>query len=241
MVDMDTLRKVPVPAKEGRWCPLPHHELVDEAIRGFTANKLMVKEATYALNHEGRQFFGLLSLITESAQNDWNLIVGLRNSHDKSFSASLCCGNRVMVCDNLAFTGEVQLVRKHTTNIMADLPCLMMRAIGRFNELRGIQEKRIDLYKQTMLAEKDVHDLLVRSVKIGFLPVTKLPAVLGQWEHPTFPEFAEQPNLWRLQNAFTEVQKESNIFSLPKNQLAMHALLDVAAGFVGRDFADDTE
>jgi len=43
--------------------------------------------------------------------------LGLRNSHDKSFSLALTVGFRVFVCDNLAFIGDFQAViaKKHTS------------------------------------------------------------------------------------------------------------------------------
>jgi len=52
---------------------------------------------------------------------DFALVVGLRNSHDKSFPAGLVIGASVLVCDNLSFSGEVRLARKHTYPIIATL------------------------------------------------------------------------------------------------------------------------
>jgi hypothetical protein len=40
------------------------------------------------------------------------------------------------VCDNLSFSGEVRLARKHTSRIEADLPALVNRAVGQLGELR---------------------------------------------------------------------------------------------------------
>ena len=44
-------------------------------------------------------------------------VVGVRNSHDKSFPAGLVIGASIFVCDNLSFSGEVKLARKHTVHV----------------------------------------------------------------------------------------------------------------------------
>ena len=57
-------------------------------------------------------------------------MLGLRNSHDKTFPAGIVAGSAVFICDNLAFSGEVKLARKHTTHITRDLPRLVQSAVG---------------------------------------------------------------------------------------------------------------
>jgi len=53
--------------------------------------------------------------------SDYAWIVGLRNSHDKTYPAGLVAGSKVFVCDNLCFSGEVRLSRKHTRHAVRDL------------------------------------------------------------------------------------------------------------------------
>src|SRR4051812_22884309 len=42
------------------------------------------------------------------------LAVGIRNSFDKSLPLGFVAGNRVFVCDNLAFRSDLSVKRKHT-------------------------------------------------------------------------------------------------------------------------------
>ena len=44
--------------------------------------------------------------------------------------AGLAVGAAVFVCDNLSFSGEVRLARKHTAHFERDLPQLVGRTIG---------------------------------------------------------------------------------------------------------------
>jgi hypothetical protein len=52
-----------------------------------------------------------------------NLAVGLRSSIDKSIALQWCCGSRVFVCDNLAFSAETQITRKHNLSSNASAVC----------------------------------------------------------------------------------------------------------------------
>src|SRR5262249_51585397 len=86
------------------------------------SNGLHVVQEGHGLWRDGQRYFGLMEVRNGSNADDFGLVVGLRNSHDKSFPAALALGSRVFVCDNLAFSGEVKLSRKHTTYIWRDLP-----------------------------------------------------------------------------------------------------------------------
>ena len=60
-----------------------------------------------------------------SVSKSYRYVIGMRNSNDMKFPAGLVLGIAPFVCDNLAFTGEVTVARKHTTNIKRDLPMLI--------------------------------------------------------------------------------------------------------------------
>ena len=61
---------------------------------------------------------------------DYCWVLGLRNSHDKTFPAGIVAGAQLFICDNLSFSGEVKFARKHTSHIVRDLPQITSRAIG---------------------------------------------------------------------------------------------------------------
>ena len=58
--------------------------------------------------------FGLLEVANCQQTEDYAYVLGLRNSHDKRFPAGLAVGASVFVCDNLSFSGEIKIGRKHT-------------------------------------------------------------------------------------------------------------------------------
>ena len=131
-----------------------------------------------------------LEVTNGEAHDDYGLVIGLRNSHDKSFPAAIALGSGTFVCDNLAFSSEVTIARRHTRFIERDLPRVVHTAVGRLADMRGRQDERIRTYKETELTDPAAHDLVVRAVDAEVLPVTQLPAVLGEWRSPRHAEFA---------------------------------------------------
>lgn len=224
------LDAVPVPARTDSWCPVPHHHLLDLVRGSLDAAGYRMTGEQHALAQAGQRYFGLLEV--HHGHGDYGLVVGVRNSHDKTFPAGLCLGSRVFVCDNLAFSSEVVIARKHTSRIELDLPGLVMRAVGRLTEARGLQDDRIAAYKAAAVSDPAAHDLLVRAVDTGALPVRRLTETLQEWRTPSHEAFAPRTG-WRLFNAVTEALKGMDLQALPRRTQTLHGLMDGLCGFGG--------
>jgi len=228
-IDRHELANVPTPEPTSTWQPIPHAELLKLVELTLMNNGLPVINQSHALARDGLRYFGLLQVQNEH-QADYSLVIGLRNSHDMSFPAGLVIGSGVFVCDNLAFSGEVNLARKHTRFILRDLPQLVERAVGQLGDLRVQQDQRIEAYKQEALTPRDAHHLLVQMVDSRVLPVTRLTHALREWREPQHDEFRESHNGWRLFNAVTEAIKGRNLDQLPRRTQALHGIMDSACG-----------
>jgi hypothetical protein len=156
------------------------------------------------------------------------LVLGLRNSHDKSFPVGLVAGASVFVCDNLSFSGEVRLTRKHTTHLQRDLPQLVAGGVGKLMQLWMHQGQRIDAYKNHRMRDKSAHDLVIRAVDVGACTNRMTPSVIKEWREPSHIEFGER-SACSLFNAFTEILK-GNLPELPKRTEVLHALFDTTVG-----------
>jgi hypothetical protein len=138
-------------------------------------------------------------------------------------------GSAVFVCDNLAFSAEVTIARRHTRFIERDLPRIVHTAISRLADMRGQQDERIRTYKDTELSDPAAHDLVIRAVDAQVLPITQVPAALAEWREPSYEEFAAGgKSVWRFHNALTHVWKGRNLTALPRRSQALHGLLDAA-------------
>ena len=134
VIEMEQLRGVALPDATETWTPVAHDVLVDSVKGALVASGAEIVREEHALYQNGDRYFGLLHL---GENNDGgNTVVGIRNSHDKTFPAGLSLGNHVFVCDNLSFSGDVVVARKHTRFISRDLDRLIYAAVGKLADLR---------------------------------------------------------------------------------------------------------
>jgi hypothetical protein len=170
-----------------------------------------------------------MEIVRNTEPDDYCWVLGLRNSHDKTFPAGVTAGAQVFVCDNLSFSGEVKLARKHTRFIDRDFPLLVERAIGLLVTKWHDQSVRFEAYKQSEISDGLAHDLIIRSVDVGICSNRMIPEVLKWWRKPAYEEFRARC-VWSLFNSFTESLKQGNLAELPKRTEALHGLLDSHVG-----------
>jgi hypothetical protein len=131
-VTLDDVRAVETPEPSFRgekgkriFHPIPHALLHDTVIDQLGESGYEVQESSHGLTKGGDRYFGLIQVRHNSepeVARDHGLVIGLRNAHDGMFQAATALGARVFVCDNLSFSGEVVVGRRHTRNILRDLP-----------------------------------------------------------------------------------------------------------------------
>ena len=230
IVDRADLFEVITPNGSKTHFPIPHRDLLTEVENQLRETGFIIQGETHALSHEGQRYFGVIqvSLPTRNEQ-DFNWVVGLRNSHDKSLTSGVVAGTQVLVCDNLCFNGEVKLSRKHTRHIMRDLRQLTARAVGQLGDKFRDLDRRVASYKQHYLPDRSAHDLVIRAVDCGAVTPSQVPAVLQEWRKPQHQEFLPR-NVWSLFNAVTEIHKTVNPHTAMKRGEALYGLCDAAAG-----------
>jgi len=132
VIERNALFDIKTPAATDTWFPLPHRHLVVEVENQLTDVGFQILSQTHAISHDGNRYFGILevSQFGTMPNNGHGWVVGLRNSHDKTFPAGLVAGTKVFVCDNLSFSGLIQIRRKHTRFAVRDLRQLTARAVG---------------------------------------------------------------------------------------------------------------
>ena len=163
--DLNEVSRVTTPAATESWQPIPHHQLIQTVQRTLATTRLTIGTTAHSLSHDGMRYFGLMEVHGQKNSDDYCWVLGLRNSHDKTFPAGIVAGASVFVCDNLSFSGEVKFARKHTRFINRDLPQLTERAIGLLMA-KGVMHAR----RQALLAidlRGIAHGALVLAELIG--------------------------------------------------------------------------
>jgi hypothetical protein len=238
-VDRDSVTRVATPLGEGIHRPIPHIQLVDLVTDSLRSAGLVVTGEAHALSKNKQRYFGLLQVDLEqrdsTAIKDFSWVVGLRNAHDKTFPATVCAGSRVFVCDNLAFNGEIMLARRHTTNVLRDLPQLTNRAVGLLSAKWNDLETQVKAYKAHELDDRHAHDVVVKMLEAGVFGCTTLPKVLNEFREPRHEEFLKEGRTaWTMMNAVTEVMKGVDMGYAVKRTQAMHGVLDGEVGLLAQ-------
>jgi hypothetical protein len=227
-VERPALSLVSTPRATSSWQPIPHEDLIHRVERLLPQHGLRVVNESHALTHDGSRYFGLLQVANGDPGTEYGRVLGIRNSHDKSFPAGVVAGTQVFVCDNLAFCGEITVTRKHTRYLMRDLPGKIERAVDELVVRWESHDRRVESYKARRVSDRMVHDLTIRALDAGAFPARQLPAVLHEWREPRHEAFRPR-NLWSFFNAVTENQK-GNLMMLPRRTEALHRVCDAAVG-----------
>ena len=228
-VSRSQVDRTPCPKPTKSWQPISHGALLASVESALYLTGLGVGAQAHALTQDGERYFGLLEVCSPQEADDYRMVIGVRNSSDKSLPVGLCLGSSVVVCDNLAFHGSWKVSRRHTTYLQRDLPLLVASGVGKLIELWGHQAERIKLYKETIIRDRTAHDLLVRAFDLKVVPNRMIPEVLHEYREPRHPEAFSERSMWSLYNAISETLK-GNLPALPRRTEALTALFDTHCG-----------
>lgn len=231
---LDDVRSIATPDPTETHQPIPHGTLIDMTRRALGDVGYRVESERYELANDGARMFSTWAIVNGTHSDDYRLSVGLRNAHDKAFAAGMGLGTWVLVCSNLDFAADFLFGRKHTPNILRDLPDLVRNLVGNVPTFRDTHERRLQAYRRTSLSDVDVHDVLIRSVDSKVMATSYIAKVLEEWRSPQHEEFKAR-NVWSLMNAYTEVFKSTNIFDLSGRTRRLHGLLEPLAIERGND------
>ncbi len=225
-VNRARLKAIQTPAPTKSWQPFSHSRLLGMLNQSLDKGGFEIKEESHLIARKGQRYFGLLQvahpdLITE----DSVIVIGLRNAHDKVFGAGLCVGESVLVCSNLAFSGDIMFNRRHTRHVMKDLQEGIDAAVESIPHLWMDHQNRKVNYLKRIIQDVEAHDLIIQSFDAGILGPKSLNILLKNYREPESNAF-EARNLWSLYNAYTNVLKNQNIFTLPARTQALHQLFD---------------
>ena len=196
---------------------------IDKEEYGISDGRIYIDKEKHII--PDARMFGTFTLKTDSGKKGYDLALGFRNAHDKSMATGMFLGSRIFVCDNMAYSGEVHIVRKHCPTNMLELPSELADAIQGINAGSKKQDEVFDSYKATKISERDFSHLVCEVTKSDILPITKIKSLLHEWDEPSHEEF-EDHNMFSAFNAVTEVAKKINIFRLPEKMIKLHRVCD---------------
>ena len=205
------LAAVPTPAPMGRFHqPVGFGDYLELVKHRLTRAGIDVMHEEYCLDSTGQNFFGCMEIAVDGFQrDDMTITIGVRGSHNQKVPRGLTIGNRVIVCSNLCFSGDIGTIStKQTSNIWARLPGLVDQAVARIPALAQRESDRVDTYKAFDFKPRVGDAALVELTRRGALTAPQLGRAIQEWDRPSYDEHTESGfTAWRLLNAVTEVQK----------------------------------
>jgi hypothetical protein len=202
-VTLEELAAVPTPAPTAKWYPIGHATVVETVRTNLEAIGLTVDRARYALSRGDARMFATLDLSMEVVPGV-KLAAGVRNSIDKSFPLGFCAGHRVFVCDNLAFSAELMVRRKHTRFGHDLFKSDVTDTVGRLAAFRDAEVARIAAMRDRTLTDTEAESLMLRAYEHDLVSHRYLPKLIEAWRNPGFddPELKARTG-WALFNCFT--------------------------------------
>ena len=244
-IDRNELARVVTPPGLGRFHkPYPFIDYVEKVEDSLAHAGLRVVDEGFGTSNDDQLFFGLLEV--ESIRGlcnqvpevtDYRLEVGLRGSHNQRLPRGLAIGSRVLVCDNLCFSGEIAFATKQTTYLEKRLPGLIYDAVQTLPGQFEVQENRFETYRHTELKPRWGDAILVELVRRDCLNPSQIRRAIREWDEPSHEEHAQDGHtLWRLHNAYTEALKpaggeRANVLPAWNRTVPATRFFDEVAGF----------
>ena len=228
------LHEIPTPEPTRTYHPVPHGVFASEVEKVIAHSGFNIARKEYAIFRDGMRMLGIFSIDQADTARDYQMTVGLRNSHDKSVAAGLVLGTNVIVCSNGMFFGQSSFRTLHTPKILSRLPFLINKSFTNILPMQKRMDQSIEIYKNHRTHDTEIHDFLIRSVDRGVIPNSYIPRVLKEYRAPRHDEFVNRMEHsdrimrtgWTLMNAYSEVLKKVNPLTLPTRTIKLHEMLD---------------
>ena len=180
-VPFPSLMGLPIPGKDFiPTCPFHITSSIELAQDRLLKQGYAITNPQHFLNREAAHYFGTDAdpdTKTRIRTPNTQPCAALRNSHDKTFIASLALGAKVFICDNLSFSGDIVVGRKHTPNIWDDLPEIFEGAIKKVRVMRKRQDVRFREYREAPLDDHTVDHLIMETYREGIINLKRIGRV----------------------------------------------------------------
>jgi len=205
-ITREELALIPVPQATATHQPLSHYEIVQALLETLGFRHIEVLRDEYAVSKDGMRMFGVLDL--EYGITGVRFSIGVRNANDKSMRLGMTVGYRVLVCDNMAFSGDfTPVLAKHSKNFSL----IDALSVGVDRIQRGFEPlaRSIEGWRQAPVADAFAKLLIYHAFVEGELEAPRHLARLvhDHYFSPNHEEFVPR-TMWSLSNAFTSAFKK---------------------------------
>jgi len=223
-----------IPARTETYSPIGHAFFLDTISREIAAHGgLEVTGTNVFTNMNGQKMVGYTGVKHVGLESDpdfgLEMMVGYKNSYDKSMAAGLAAGASVMVCGNGIVSGDMlSFVRKHTGTIQEELVEKTKEAITAMKDGFSNLVLEIDIMKDYNLTAKQKAELMgVMYFEENMVTPNQLSVIKHEM---TKSEHFTGNTLWDLYNNVTESFKSSHPLRHIEDHMKLHTFMSGVAG-----------
>lgn len=218
IVTLDQLRQIETPPSTRHWRPVSHISLVETMKEELRERGMEVMKEAFAIGSNGLKLFGTFDLAHLNGQaatlvEGVGMALGFRHSNDKKISLQSVAGGRVFVCDNMALSGEVTILKhKHTWGF--NLRDLIRRGMDLWQRKQSRMVSDIERMQNTGLCDTEAQALLAKALYDGVTTFQTFKIAYDLYfdravRNPEQYADCAPRSAWGLHNAFTRALKES--------------------------------
>lgn len=173
--------------------PLPHSDFFINAFQVLKSIGIGIVSNSFGLTPKRDRMF--MWLETDAQVNGLPLCIGGRNSYDKSMSAGLCVGTKILVCSNkvlASYENGGVVSRKHTSAENIDELSKEFRELLDF-QVEGMDNMfyRLEGAKTSYIANSTAKWKLVDLVLANIIRPTDIPLIWDEYKNPKHEEFKQ--------------------------------------------------
>lgn len=195
--------------KTSTYYPLPHFDFYNNARKVLEDIGIGIVSNFFGLTPKRDRMF--MWLETDAQVNGLPLCIGGRNSYDKSMSAGLCVGTKIMVCSNkvlASYENGGVVSRKHTSAENIDeLSREFTRLIQDNTSLKPKFFNGVSQLKDHCIGDMEAHSILVELALANVITPTDILLIWKEYEHPSVMHDADACSKYSFLMAATEVFK----------------------------------
>ena len=210
LVTLAQLQVLPTPESTRYWRPIRHASLVETLKSELADMGFVVSREQFALGGNGAKLFGALDLANELVPGV-AAALGFRHSNDKRIAIQVVAGGRVFVCDNMALSGDVTVLRqKHTWSY--SLRDIIRRGLNAWQNKQSTFVNSIERMQNTPLSTLEAQALLAKCLYDGVTTFQTFKIAYDLYFDRAVDAPHEYPDCaprtaWGLHNAYTRALK----------------------------------
>ena len=226
-----------VPMRTDSYSPVSHSAIVSAIRDNAETNNLALISSRVYSNTSGSRVVGFMDIEDGSdfgSIHGLKMMIGWRNSYDKSMSLAFVAGATVMICENGMISGDLMAFkRKHTGLIVTELQEKIQIGFDKMREDFGTLNVEVDVMKNYSLTPRQKAELLgVMYFENNLVTPNQLSIVKKELnESKVFNE----DNAWSLYNNVTESLKKSHPVDIIQDHIKLHSFMK---GVIGMEEAE---